>query len=46
MLVFTGLFEVGDVDDVELQPARVEEADDLADGRAADELAAGHHGLD
>ena len=42
----TGLFQSGDVDDVELQPSRVEEPEDLADCLGTDQLGAGDHSLD
>ena len=45
MLQFTGLFESGDVDDILLQAAGVEEPDDLTDGLGADQLAAGQNRL-
>ena len=46
-MLFTDLFESGDVDDIlELKTAGVEEPDDLTDGLGTDQLAAGQHGLD
>ena len=46
-MLFAGLFESGDVDDIlELKTAGVEEPDHLTDRLGTDQLAAGQHGLD